>query len=791
VAFLESEAGQGNQDMNGNGGVFDSILRIFRVGPSGAGGITSAPLTGEAALAFAGRFGAWLGERLFFRTMEAREAAQTTERVSVGSAGSQGNSVSWVPSMSADGRFVAFNSNASNLVPGDTNGVGDVFARGVDTGPAGPADHSRDGVLDDTVLRVADASGVSAVVKDLCPADEAVASGSLVAFLRPEAAGISGAAACPEANADRNGDGDTQDHVVELYDGASVASLRCAATDLALSTTRLAALVSEADEGLNLGGGAGLGERILFVRSASAAAPPSTARCNDPGSGWTNTGQPGDAIGISGDVVTLLAPGTGAQRVIRLVNGATGQMIPLFSDAQGSSPIGPPIPSPAREFVQGSSLVAFRTSEADAGKDLNGDGDRADNVLEVLVVQDITTSSGLETLATGLLVNTGQAVTPCALPECDASKPYRVSADTVRFLTLESEQDQDLNQDGDLQDLVVQVFNIQSGRANVVAVLSPPSATSVPGTGSDPLLAPSDADPTAPSSQLVVTQGRCVEESQVSCSKTSSACAAGAFCFVEGTATTGTCVRDTGASCYLDRPVGAQGCLAGATCVRDFVVLGIADHDGDQVPDGIDDCPEQANTDQADADHDGVGDVCDLQTCGNGAVELAEQCDDGNLLDGDGCDSNCRVTACGNGILTAGEECDDGNLIAGDGCSPDCLFAEKPEDADGDSVLDPLDNCRLMPNLDQADQDADGVGNACDNCTAIKNADQRDSDGDSYGSLCDADLNNDGVVNFADLAIMKKVFFSTNSVADLNGDGTVDFADLAKLKSVFFQRCQP
>jgi Tol biopolymer transport system component len=50
-----------------------------------------------------------------------------TERVNVSSAGTQGNSLSGGPSVSAHGRFVAFDSFASNLVPGDTNGVFDVF----------------------------------------------------------------------------------------------------------------------------------------------------------------------------------------------------------------------------------------------------------------------------------------------------------------------------------------------------------------------------------------------------------------------------------------------------------------------------------------------------------------------------------------------------------------------------------------------------------------------------------------------------------------------------------------
>jgi len=55
-----------------------------------------------------------------------RLTGQTT-RVSVASDGTQGNGPSWGPSISADGRFVAFESRASNLVPGDTNDTTDVF----------------------------------------------------------------------------------------------------------------------------------------------------------------------------------------------------------------------------------------------------------------------------------------------------------------------------------------------------------------------------------------------------------------------------------------------------------------------------------------------------------------------------------------------------------------------------------------------------------------------------------------------------------------------------------------
>ncbi|NEA68082.1 PD40 domain-containing protein [Streptomyces sp. SID12488] len=57
-----------------------------------------------------------------------------TTRVSVGRSGEQSDSESFHPSVSADGRFVAFDSFASNLVFGDTNNIHDVFVRDRQTG---------------------------------------------------------------------------------------------------------------------------------------------------------------------------------------------------------------------------------------------------------------------------------------------------------------------------------------------------------------------------------------------------------------------------------------------------------------------------------------------------------------------------------------------------------------------------------------------------------------------------------------------------------------------------------
>lgn len=107
-------------------------------------------------------------------------------------------------------------------------------------------------------------------------------------------------------------------------------------------------------------------------------------------------------------------------------------------------------------------------------------------------------------------------------------------------------------------------------------------------------------------------------------------------------------------------------------------------------------------------------------------------------------------------------------------------------DTDADGSDDAIDNCPTMANPQQNDGDADAIGDLCDNCLTLANADQRDTNNDGFGNRCDADLNNDGAVNFADLGIMKSVFFTNDADADLDGNSAVNFAGLGILKSLFF-----
>jgi cysteine-rich repeat protein len=76
----------------------------------------------------------------------------------------------------------------------------------------------------------------------------------------------------------------------------------------------------------------------------------------------------------------------------------------------------------------------------------------------------------------------------------------------------------------------------------------------------------------------------------------------------------------------------------------------------------------------ADCRFDTIG--CRLESCGNGTVEGAEACDDGNSSNNDACMNNCQQARCGDGYVWTGQEdCDDGNSANNDACLTDCTAA--------------------------------------------------------------------------------------------------------------------
>ena len=182
------------------------------------------------------------------------------------------------------------------------------------------------------------------------------------------------------------------------------------------------------------------------------------------------------------------------------------------------------------------------------------------------------------------------------------------------------------------------------------------------------------------------------------------------------------------------------------TCM---VAVSFSDIDSDNVADGIDNCPADANTNQLDADSDGVGDVCDAYPNDIDNDDVSDDAD------------NCP-------LVTNTSQADYDNDAQGDACDTD---------DDNDSVLDINDT---FPNnsLLAADPDADGVdsGSALnqlqDNCSNTANPLQENYDNDAQGDACDADDDNDSVADVDDA-------FPTNptETADSDNDGVGDNAD--------------
>lgn len=118
--------------------------------------------------------------------------------------------------------------------------------------------------------------------------------------------------------------------------------------------------------------------------------------------------------------------------------------------------------------------------------------------------------------------------------------------------------------------------------------------------------------------------------------------------------------------------------------------------------DGNLDVPEECD-DGANDNGDGCSAICTEEpgydcagepslcttTCGDSIIAGSEECDDSGAFDGDGCNSDCNeeqgwtcvglpsvcTTTCGDGTTAGTEECDDGNADNNDGCTDLCTKA--------------------------------------------------------------------------------------------------------------------
>src|SRR3989344_1239279 len=117
------------------------------------------------------------------------------------------------------------------------------------------------------------------------------------------------------------------------------------------------------------------------------------------------------------------------------------------------------------------------------------------------------------------------------------------------------------------------------------------------------------------------------------------------------------------------------------------------DTDGDGILDSVDNCLAVSNPNQADADGDNIGDVCDVDTDRDGIADPVDNCP---------------------------------NLA-----NPD------QADTDNDDIGNACDNCPVVSNIIQTDSDVDRIGDSCDNCPAVSNTNQANTYGGLAGDACE------------------------------------------------------
>ncbi len=500
---------------------------------------------------------------------------RVTGSVELLSVGASSGDLSTSPDASGDGRTVAFDSDAS-LVLNDSLPV-DVFVRATGFG----ADLNGDGDDADSVFQsfATDPPGLQPGARVAATTASTGSGRALVSVPETEEGGMNLNATSLIEGAGADGDTDTADGVLHLWDGASqsLVNLGIAGTQGALSATTLCALVDEAQQdGRNLGGPSEATDLVLVAGDIGMLLASPT------GKSLENVGVAATQVHVAGTICVFTA--------------AAGNLLTFF-DLADMKLVGTGLPATAIQIGPDEELIAFRVPEN--GLDLNNDGDGGDEVMHAVAVDAVRAAA-----VNGVVpvTNLGLQAIACTLHGCEAF-PFGavLPGGVVSFLGTEAGETRDpddclptnksvcdFNGDVDGLDTVVHyVKTVTNGsQVNVTSVGSLALST----TGEQTTSPFPMAGPNGTSISIQLTE-----------------CEAAKLVCAETRAKLSNPIGPPLTDCEARFDVDDDGAL-GCTTLRNFIG---EDSDGDGVIDLFDNALDTPNEEQEDTDGDGVGDIVD------------------------------------------------------------------------------------------------------------------------------------------------------------------------------------